>query len=229
MVKKRLFLWDIDGTLLLTGGAGKAAFERIFLEIYNEPFIWGNTQPDGKTDPLIIRELFTSRLGREPAADEMNTIVTLYNRAMEEEIPRSKKFRLLPHAHETLTKLSHIAGVLMGLATGNFETSAQAKLKRAGLSHFFGFGGFGSDSDDRLTLTRIALTRGLEKCGTKPDELYVVGDTIHDITCGLTIGAKTIAVATGQTTREKLEKAKADWVIDSLEEFFGIPALAAMS
>lgn len=216
---KTVFLWDIDGTLLLTGGAGQASFDRVFEELYGEKYIWDNIKPDGRTDESIIEELFLKRFKRNPIKKEKREIIKLYNKAMGEEVHKASRFRVMPKAKETLEKLSQDKNIVMGLATGNFEISAKHKLRKAGLLEYFSFGAYGSDSSDRLKITKLALKRAYEHLGCKPKEIYLVGDTIYDVRCGNKIGVKTIAVCTGATTREQLQKAGAAWVIEDLSKF----------
>lgn len=217
--KTTLFLWDIDGTLLLTGGAGITSFNRVFEELYGERHVWKDLHPDGKTDDAIIEELFFQHFGRLPNLQELTRIAVRYSHVMGEELDRSERFRLMPHALETVDQLSKKPGVTLGLCTGNYELAAIHKLKRGGLSDYFLFGGFGSDHRDRLKLTEIALLRAADHLGFQPDQVFVVGDTVHDVRCGKGVGAKTIAVCTGSTPRSLLEKAGADWVLDDLSQF----------
>lgn len=229
-MRKKVFLWDIDGTLLLTGGAGISAFNRLFEEFYGEKFIWQKMSPDGKTDDVIIGELYSQRFHKNPSHEELRRIAKRYNELMAEEIIRSKKFRLMPYVLETLEVLNRKEEVSLGLATGNYEVSARNKLIRGGLDHFFSYGGFGSDSSDRFQLTQIALERAMAYLGNAPEggtpfDLFVVGDTVSDIRCGKKIGATTIAVCTGSTSRPVLEKEGADRVLDDLSLFFSVVSL----
>lgn len=216
---KKVFLWDIDGTILLTGGAGIAAFDRVFLELFGQKYIWKNLQPDGRTDPWIIDQLYKNQFNKLPSQKIRKEIIIRYNQALKKELPLSQNFRLMPYAKETLEILSQREDVSLGLATGNFEEAAWNKLKHAGLDHHFAYGGFGTDSHDRQILTQLALDRAIKHIGGTPKEVYVVGDTIYDIRCARGIGAKSITVCTGSTSRKMLEAEKADWVLDNLQGF----------
>lgn len=218
-MSKTVFLWDIDGTLLLTGGAGVVAFNRVFEEIYHEQYIWEGVHPDGKTDDRIIGELFRHRFKRDPSPSELQKIATRYNELMIEEVPKSPQFRLMPCAAEVLKTLHERDDVLQGLATGNYKPAAYAKLQKGAMDYYFTFGGFGCDSADRQTLTSRALERAKEKLQSSPKKLFLVGDTIHDVSCGKGIGAITVAVCTGSTKRDELEAAGADFVLDDLSQF----------
>ncbi|MCC7343794.1 MAG: HAD family hydrolase [Deltaproteobacteria bacterium] len=214
---RKLIVFDIDGTLLMTGGAGKEAFDRVFQEHYGVEGAWRDIHPDGRTDPSLIVELFEKNLGRRPSPEEMERIAASYARAMEECLPRSRRFRLLPGVVELLDFLSERRIGLLGLATGNFESTAHQKLRHGGLHRYFQFGGYGSDHGRRLELTRTAIERGRTLLGgyLPNDEIILVGDTLHDIDCGRRLGLTTVAVATGSTPRATLEAARPDFVLDN--------------
>ena len=216
---RRLILFDIDGTLLLTGGAGKMAFDRVFAELYQIQGAWQNIHPDGRTDPSLIAELFESNLGRRVGSEEMEQVQRAYGLAMKQSLQEAPRFRLMPGVPVLLETLRDRELGLMGLATGNFEETAYLKLDHAGLREFFSFGGFGSDHRDRLSLTRCALERGKQCLGRFPDpeEVFLVGDSVHDIRCGKLLGITTVAVATGSTPRETLKAHRPDFLLDSLE------------
>ena len=214
---KKLILFDIDGTLLLTGGAGKVAFDRTFEELYGVLEVWQGINPDGKTDPLIIEELFLKQWGRRPKAHEEKAVEARYALHMEQALQQAPKFRLMAGISELLLALKDRQLGYLGLATGNYEATAWMKLKRAGLERFFNFGGFGSDTRDRLALTRLAMERGMTQLGSRihPEDVWVVGDTIHDIRCGKLLGATTVAVATGSTPWDILQKARPDFLLEN--------------
>ncbi|MCE9624212.1 MAG: HAD hydrolase-like protein [Deltaproteobacteria bacterium] len=215
---RKLILFDIDGTLLMTGGAGKEAFDRVFSEFYGIEQAWRDIHPDGRTDPSLIVELFEKNLGRRPSSEEMERVSEAYARAMEEALPRSERFRLLPGVVELLDYLADRKIGMLGLATGNFESTAAQKLRHGGLHHYFRFGGYGSDHGVRLELTRAAVERGRSLLGghLPNEEIILVGDTVHDIDCGRRLDLTTVAVATGSTPRATLEAARPDFVLDSL-------------
>ena len=215
----RIILFDIDGTLLLTGGAGKLAFDRVFSELYQIEGAWQNIHPDGRTDPCLIAELFERNLGRRAGSEEYLKVQEAYSRFMAQTLQEAPRFRLMPGVTQLLQRLQERQVGTLGLATGNFEKTAYLKLERAGLRDYFQFGGFGSDHRDRLALTRLAVQRGIQALGRslEPEEIFLVGDTIHDIRCGKALGLTTIAVATGSTTKEELASHRPDFLLDSLE------------
>lgn len=204
-----MLLFDIDGTLLLTGGAGRIAFEEVMEELFQAPNSWGELVPDGKTDPIIMEELAQKNIGRSLSATEHKVIKNRYHEIFAREINQSERFRLLPGVPELLAALDNQEALLLGIATGNFELAARLKLRRGGIDQFFPFGGFGSDADDRITLTRIAFERGKARMNQRfdPSDVFVIGDTLYDIEAGKALGAKTIAVATGRTEESELATA----------------------
>jgi len=223
----QLVLFDIDGTLLLTGGAGKIAFERAFEELYGIPDAWGDIAPDGKTDPIIFEEIFQRALNRKPTDEEHETLKLRYSQYFRPALLEATNFRLMPGIPELLRLLRQRKGVLSGLATGNFEMTAWLKLERGGIRPYFGFGGFGSDSRDRLRLTEKAIERAKDLTGEEParNAVFVVGDTPHDVQAGKALGLKTVAVATGKLPAAELERSKPDFLFENFsrpQEFMKI-------
>jgi phosphoglycolate phosphatase-like HAD superfamily hydrolase len=215
---KKIILFDIDGTLLLTGGAGKRAFNQIFAELYGVDAAWRDIHPDGRTDPCLMREVFEKCLGRGPRPEEMDRLREAYTAVMGQTLKEAENFRLMPGVVELLEKISQRGLGLVGLATGNFEATAYLKLERGGLRDYFSFGGFGSDFEDRLKLTKRAVELGMQKLGhwVEPEEILLVGDTVHDIRCGKLLGLTTIAVATGSTSQETLASLRPDFLLKDL-------------
>ncbi|OGW77883.1 MAG: hypothetical protein A2Z83_02330 [Omnitrophica bacterium GWA2_52_8] len=206
-MKPKIVLFDIDGTLLLTGGAGKIAIERAFGEICGKQDVWGGVIPDGKTDPQIFLEIAQTALSKNLDPDELDALSGSYLHWFEHEIRKAEKFRLMPGVAELLETLSQQRGIFLGIATGNYEQAAWAKLDRGGLKHYFKFGGFGSDSADRAELTCLAAERGRKHAGqdTIP-EVFVVGDSVHDVRAAKKIGAVVISVETGSTPEAVLRE-----------------------
>ncbi len=219
---KTAYLWDIDGTLLLSGGAGKQAVLNTFKEVLGVEDAWGNLNPDGKTDDAIFDELHRTLFNKPLPIDVRNRIFDLYHTHLERELPLSADFRLMPSVVDVLTRLSNDPDASLGLATGNYEKAAFLKLARGGLDHFFSYGGFGTDSKVRQELTQKALERAIHAMGKKPDQVFLIGDTIHDVSCGIGIGAKVIAVTTGSTPASDLEHAGAYAVLDDLKDLFEV-------
>ncbi|HXV28129.1 MAG TPA: HAD hydrolase-like protein [bacterium] len=208
----KMLLFDIDGTLLLTGGAGAIAFNKAFLKLFGIPDAWGDTKPHGKTDPVIIEEIALRVLRRNLTPKEYRTLCVHYLAYFEKELHRARQFRLMPGIPELLLSLSKRKDILMGLATGNFEKVSWLKLRRGMIDHFFRFGGFGSDSSDRVEFTATAVKRGrkLVQKRVKQSDIFVIGDTPKDILTGKDLRVKTVAVSTGSSSESELAKHNPD-------------------
>ncbi len=220
MKVKKILLFDIDGTLLLTGGAGKIAFEKAVEELFGFKNSWGNLVPDGKTDPIIIEEIMTPLMGSPLSQSEYDELCRRYHRHFEIEVARVEKFKVMPGIVELLKILSGNPSFALGIATGNFRKAADMKLRRGGLEHYFTFGGFACDAADRRELTKIGYERGKTFCGENiaSSNVVVIGDTIHDIRAGKSIGAKTVAVCTGSTLPETLQPMEPDYLFQDLRD-----------
>lgn len=214
----KMILFDIDGTLLLAGGVGRTAFERVFEKLFSISNAWGEVHPDGKTDPVIIEEITARVLGRKPTQEEHEQIHDHYCQYFAEEIDHSPRFRVLTGVELLLKELSAQKNILMGLATGNFEKTSWMKLKRAKLESHFAFGGYGSDSIVRHELVKKAAERGEIFSGKKfsTKDIFVIGDSIHDIRAAKTLGFRSIAVATGSTSLKMLEAESPDGLLKDL-------------
>ncbi|MBS1880461.1 MAG: HAD family hydrolase [Actinobacteria bacterium] len=206
-------LWDIDGTLLVTGGAGAVAWQRAFAERWGvEANIEEHTQA-GMTDPEIAAIIFREVVGREGSPEERAAAIAGYVSHLEAAVAESGGYELMPGIEETLARLA-AEGVLQGLVTGNVEEAARIKLARADLNRFFGFGGFGSDASDRTEVTERALDRAAAD-GAPLDraEAISVGDTPRDVEAGHGAGIRVVGVATGAYSVDQQREAGADWAI----------------
>lgn len=214
-----LYLFDIDGTLLLTGGAGALAFDQAFESLYGLIRVMERIDPAGKTDLLILAEIFTHHLGRAPEPDEITRILATYVPLLQQAVARSAGYRLMPAVVETLDFLA-ACGAHLALATGNARDAARVKLDRAGLWERFPVGGFGDDHEDRTVLVQHAIERGRTHAGRHFDleQIAVVGDTPRDIHAAHACGIIAVGVATGSVSRAALEAAGADVVFDTLAE-----------
>jgi len=211
-----LHLFDIDGTLVRADGAGRRAFDRVLHARYGVEGATRGVPFAGRTDPLILEEVFTTRLGRVPEAGELEAVLEAYVPVLEEELATCA-FRVLPGAAEILDWLGARPDVALGVATGNTSAGARAKLARAGLWDRFGFGGYGSDAAVRAEVVAHAIARGEARAG-RSRAVVVVGDTPHDVSAGKACGAAVVAVTTGGDGRAALEGAGADAVIDHLDD-----------
>ncbi len=210
-------LFDIDGTLLVTGGAGAVAWQRAFLELHGvEANIEEHTHA-GMTDPEIAEIVFREVIGRDGSEAERSAAIAGYLSHLADAVAESDGYRVMPGIEEILPRLA-AAGVRLGLVTGNIEPAARIKLARADLNRFFPFGGFGSDSRDRTELTRKAVERGGEAAGDRldPETVISVGDTPRDVSAGHGAGIRVVGVATGVYSVEEQRDAGADWAIENV-------------
>jgi phosphoglycolate phosphatase len=207
----KLVLFDIDGTLLLSDGAGRRAIHRALREVF------GSTGPadyffDGKTDPQIVRELMRIAGHGDAHIDaQMDTLFARYIECLHEELgaPGHRRPYTLPGVPELLDVLESNADVVLGLLTGNLELGAKAKLEAVGLDpRRFRIGAYGSDHEQRPELPAIALARTKRQLGidVAGSAIVVIGDTPADLTCGKSLGAGAIGVATGRYSVEELSR-----------------------
>ena len=221
MPQAKLALFDIDGTLIDTGGAGARSWTWAFERQFDRHVDIAEHSVAGMTDPAIARATFTEAMEREPTAEELTRLLASYQAVLPDFVASSVDYRVLAGVEDLLERLT-AAGILLGLTTGGLEAAAHAKLGRGQLNHFFFLGGYGSDSEDRVELTRVALARG-ERMLEGPiqlSEVFVVGDTPLDIAAAKGVGAVSVAVASGHYGVEELEAAGADHVLASLAQPF---------
>ncbi len=219
----RAVLFDIDGTLLVTGGAGGVAWQRAFEELHGVEADVAEHTDAGMTDPEIAAIIFREVIGREGSQEERSKAIGCYLKHLPGAVAESAGYRLMPGIEELLDRLIE-DGVLLGLVTGNIEAAAHIKLARGHLNRFFSFGGYGSDSADRTEVTKAALRRGaLVSGGALSDGACIaVGDTPRDVKAGHGAGIKVAGVATGSYEVEQLLDSGADWALETVER--GFPA-----
>jgi phosphoglycolate phosphatase-like HAD superfamily hydrolase len=215
-------LFDIDGTLISTGGAGAASWRMAFDELYGIPADIGEFTDAGMTDPDVGRKTFEAVLQRKPERKELTRLLERRLHYLHKTVAESKGYRVLAGVEELLPKLIE-DGYLVGLVTGNVEAAAHIKLHRAQLNRFFSFGGYGSDATDRGELTRIALERATLVYGepVSAAQAIVVGDTPHDVEGAHAAGMACVGVGSHNFTVDQLREAGADYAIASLSE--GLP------
>jgi phosphoglycolate phosphatase-like HAD superfamily hydrolase len=213
-----IVLFDLDGTLLSAGGADRRAMLRAFQELWGVDAAVEGLRVHGRTDPEILGEIFQARLSRPPRATERQRLYRRYLAHLEEELNSCPGFRVLPGVVDLLETLAADSTVALGLATGNLEEAARLKLRRADLDRYFRFGGYGSDAADRETLVRLAIERGraLLPRGLHPVGVFLVGDTVFDITAGKRLKIHTVAVATGGDSHATLAAAGPDYLLPDL-------------
>jgi len=213
-------LFDIDGTLLRAGGAGRRAVELALCEVLeddNGSVSLESVEFAGRTDPWIVR---TALMQYGVTANDalIHEVLRRYVAHLPRELELASAFEVLPGVLSLLAELTARDDVVVGLGTGNTQPAAYAKLARGGLDSFFSFGGFGSDHTDRAELLRTGLSRGLERAGARPGgaRVVVIGDTPHDVAAAQAIGAHCVAVSTGGYDGSALEAAGATVVVPDL-------------
>ena len=217
-------LFDIDGTLISTGGSSDRAWKRAFKELHGVDVDVPAVTGKGVPDPAVGRVVFEKAIGREPTEEEADALMRRRLDHLSEEVTNSPGYVVKDGVVELLERLID-DGILLGLTTGNVEEAAHIKLARANLNRFFSFGGYGSDSPDRTELTKRALERAELVSGDKlqHDRCFSCGDTPRDVEAGHGAGIRVVGVATGEFTVEELREAGADAVISSFRE--GLPLL----
>lgn len=218
-------LFDIDGTLIDTGGAGAASWRIAFDELYGIPADIGKFTDAGMTDPEVGRRTFVAVVGHPPSRGDFARLLERRLHHLYATVADSKGYRVLAGVETLLPRLIE-GGYLLGLVTGNVEAAAHIKLHRARLNRFFSFGGYGSDSTDRARLTKRALERAALVYGEPidPKQCLTFGDTPLDVAGAHAAGLECVGVAAGQFTVQQLREAGADYAIHSLEE--GLPLLS---
>jgi phosphoglycolate phosphatase-like HAD superfamily hydrolase len=211
-------LFDIDGTLLASGGAGRAAMEGALLEVFGLSQLQGRVEFSGRTDRAISRDLFALH-GIEESVPNWQRFLSSYLRLLPECLARHKG-QVLPGIAALLEKLRAEARVALGLLTGNVREGAHIKLGHYGLAHHFAFGGYGDRHLDRCDVAREALTelRRHHRDAIHLDRIWVIGDTPLDVRCARAIGAKVAAVATGWHSPEELAAEKPDLLLTDLSD-----------
>jgi phosphoglycolate phosphatase-like HAD superfamily hydrolase len=202
MSARRLILFDIDGTLLISSGAGRRAIRAALAELVGDEDVFGRVRFDGKTDPQIVAELLHEAGHAEPCDEaRIAEVCGRYVALLEAELEAgSTSVSLMPGVPALLDRLEAESGIVIGLLTGNLERGAALKLQAGGLDpDRFVLGAYGSDSAYRPDLPAIAARRAEPRFGRVPtgDEVVIIGDTPADIACGRGIMARAVGVATG--------------------------------
>jgi phosphoglycolate phosphatase-like HAD superfamily hydrolase len=215
----RILLFDIDGTLVSTGGAGAVAWRRAFEDLYGIPADIGEYTDAGMTDPDVGAKTFAAVLHREPTPHELAEVLQRRLEYLPEAVAESEGYRVLPGVPERLRQLSR-DGHLLGIITGNGDGAAHIKLARGDLNRWFTFGAYASAGVQRADIVRRAIERGEAMLGrdVPNTEISVVGDTPRDIEAAHAAGCTAIAVATGHYDAKALRDAGADHVLETLEQ-----------
>ncbi len=212
-----IYLFDIDGTLVSTGGAGRRAMGAALQDVLNVEAPLEGISLGGMTDRLILRKVLKANAPEIDFSDALfEEVVSNYVSRLGEEVEGSDGYRnFVEPAYFDAYQSEEIA---LGLGTGNVEQGARIKLARAKLDSLFAFGGFGEDAEDRGLLIRIGAERGARALGRPLTACttVIIGDTVHDIHAARAIGAKVVAVTTGSDSEETLRAERPDLLVDSL-------------
>jgi phosphoglycolate phosphatase-like HAD superfamily hydrolase len=223
----RLVLFDIDGTLIRTGGAGVKAFGKTFATEFNLPEATRRVTFHGRTDVSLVRQIFREN-GIEETEKNFARFFERYPFWLDHFLHKLDGGPC-EGVQEFVDELRSVrTAPMLGLLTGNIRLGAELKLRRYNLWHYFEIGGFADDHEDRNCIAGVAKKRGMEKLGPslKSDEILVVGDTVHDIECGKSIGAKVLAVGTGNIPLDQLEAHQPTYVVPDLTRISVKQALA---
>ena len=225
----KLVLFDIDGTLVHSGGQAKPLFAEAMVEVFGTAGAIDDYDFSGKTDGRIVVDLLVGAgIGEVEATARLPEVRERYLARMQARFDHAV-VRILPGVVDLLERLARRSDVVLGLLTGNWRGGAAVKLGGVGLFEYFPFGGFGDDALDRRELPPVALERARAHSGRvfAPAETVIVGDSLLDVDCARANGIPSLAVATGWTSAAALASAGADWVLDDLTAALDHPALAA--
>ena len=217
-IDRRLLLFDIDGTLISSGGAGEAALKDAMLSRFAVEEDLDGIILAGATDGRIARELLEKH-SISVSPENVSALLDTYLGHLNERIGRHDG-RLLPGIVSLLNVLSERPDAVLALLTGNVSRGAEIKLTHYGVWDFFEFGAFADDHHDRNELGKFARARALERHGEEfpPSRIYVIGDTPKDIECGRAIGACTVAIATGHYSSAELRDHAPDFLFEDLSD-----------
>lgn len=224
-VDRRLLLFDIDGTLITSGGAGEAALKDAMLSRFGVQEDLDGIILAGATDLRIARELLEKH-GIPVSPGNVSALIDAYIGHLSERIGRHDG-RLLPGIIPLLNILSEREDAVLALLTGNVSRGAEIKLTHYGVWDFFEFGAFADDHHDRNELGKFARERARERHGEEfpPSRIYVIGDTPKDIECGRAIGACTVAIATGHYSPAELKAHRPDFLFEDLSDSVRVVSL----
>ena len=222
MSLRLVWLFDVDGTLLLTEGAARAAFSGAVRDQFGIEDDLADIAFAGRIEPLIVADILRKHGRSFDLAGEARFWDSVFDH-MRREL-RPGRGQMMPGIPRLLDQIAAEPGWALGLLTGNMTQMARIKLGHFGLDGRFAFGGFGEMAPDRNALARALVERLGRERGVPPRRCIVVGDTEHDVACARAAGARVIAVATGTATRAELEAAEPDLLLDDLS---GIDAIIA--
>ena len=214
----KALLFDIDGTLIRTHGAGKAAMETALRRAFDIPHVNDTVPYSGRTDRAIGRDLLAVH-GIDPTPENQRRLQDAYLAQLPASLT-THGGKVCPGVGELLAALGTQPGTVLGLLTGNVRAGARHKLAHFGLWHYFACGGFGDDHFDRDDVARTALAELRRHAGRVVDaaDVWVIGDTPLDVKCARAIGARAVAVATGWHPLAELSECGPDFLFDDLSD-----------
>ena len=213
---KKLVLFDLDGTLVNAGGAGRTSLRKAIKELYGVEPEFDHSLISGRTDLdnfSIVYSLI--KKGKKPTAAEMKKMKAKYLEILPTEVHavvRCKKYDLIPFVEKFLKMLAKDKDVILGLGTGNLEEGAKIKLEPSKLASYFTVGGYGEDGQTREEMLQAAVKRAEKKFKTKlePDQVYVIGDTHRDICAAKNCGFHSAVLTNGFGDAQKIQRAAAE-------------------
>ena len=226
-MRPTVLLFDIDGTLVSTGGAGRQSIDRAFELLHGRPDACSHFAFDGMTDRSIAR-LGLQAIGVQPDDASIDALLASYVACLADAVRSVPDDRyIVHHGMREAVAAGIAAGMAVGLGTGNVREGARVKLARVGLFEKFSFGGFGDDHELRPELIRRGAERGAAQLGIPLCEarVVVIGDTPKDVSAARAIGAESIGVATGGFTADQLRASGATAVFETLAEAGALEAL----
>ena len=216
--KRHLLLFDIDGTLITSGGAGENALKDSLKERFGVDDDLKGINFAGATDSNISRAILENN-GITATTENIAVLLDGYLHFLRQRLPHHQG-RVLPGIITLLDRLKGHQSCVLALLTGNLGRGAEIKLGHFGVWDYFEFGAFADDHHDRNELGKFARARALERHGEEfpPERIFVIGDTPRDIECGRAIGAKTVAIATGTYSRTELAGHQPDFLFDDFSD-----------
>ena len=219
MGQPTVVLFDIDGTLIRSGGAGGRALDDAFASLFGVEKAFRNISFVGSTDLRIVEDVFQTHFSRSPKPEEVASLFSTYVSRLSHYLTVCD-YEVTPGVKEAIEIFQQRDNTALGLATGNIKEAAFLKLKPGGMADSFSFGGFGSDAASRTELTELGARRGCEVLNIprKEAKVVVLGDSIYDIRSAKDIGALSVAVCTGWTGRDILEAEQPDHIFENLAD-----------
>lgn len=216
----KLILFDIDGTLIDTRGAGMAALQTVMEQRFQNSLESVSLEVAGATDSSIVREILV-QWEIAPQDTLIEEVFAIYLELLPKNLA-ARDGKVLSGVSNLLENLYSREDIALGLLTGNISRGAAAKLQHFSLHHYFSIGAYGDDHSDRNSLGPIALERARRYWKQEFDEIFVVGDTPRDIACARAFGATAVAVATGKYSMAELESHQPDILLENLAEDWSI-------